>query len=76
MNKEITAEFFAKCTGEQPKDDDLERCNCTKVGKPGHTWCGWNHTLNLPRFMVGDSTTKGEEGRKDRLWSSDFQIRN
>ena len=59
----ITAEYFARCTGEQPKDDDLERSNCTKQGQPGHNWCGWNHTLNLPRYMVGDSTRKEGESK-------------
>jgi len=52
----ITAEYFKRCTLNEPKDDDLERSNCNKAGQPGHTQCGWNHTLNLPRYMVGDST--------------------
>jgi hypothetical protein len=53
---EITAEYFTRCTLRQPQDDDLERSNCNKAGQRGHTWCGWNHTLDLPRYMVGDST--------------------
>ena len=53
--EEITVEMFKKFTGREPVDDDLERCNCKKVGKPGHMQCGWNSVLNLPRFEVGDS---------------------
>ena len=52
---EITAEMFKEFTGREPMDDDLERCNCKKAGKPGHMQCGWNRVLNLPRFEVGDS---------------------
>lgn len=52
---EITAEMFKEFTGREPMDDDLERCNCKKVGQPGHMSCGWNKALNLPRFEVGDS---------------------
>ena len=52
---EITAEMFKEFTGREPMDDDLERCNCKKVGKPRHMSCGWNKVLNLPRFEVGDS---------------------
>jgi len=52
---EITAEMFQEFTGRKPENDDLERCNCDKVGQPGHMQCGWNKVLNLPRFEVGDS---------------------
>lgn len=53
--QEITAEVFLKYTGRLPEQDDLERCNCPKRGL-GHSFCGWNSVLNLPRFEVGDST--------------------
>ena len=50
---EITEEQYIKATGQQPRDDDLERCNCPKAGQSGHGSCGWNHKANLPVFMVG-----------------------
>ena len=49
----ITEEMFEAATGDKPVNDDLERCNCTKAGEPGHYMCGWNHYANLPVFMAG-----------------------
>lgn len=57
---EITAELFRQYTGREPQDDDLERCNCTKAGQPGHMQCGWNASFNAPRFEVGDLIKEGE----------------
>lgn len=48
--EEITAELFEKHTGFPPVNDDLERCNCQKVGSPGHNFCGWNYRVNKPIF--------------------------
>lgn len=47
----ITAEQFQAATGHQPKDDDLERCNCPKAGQIGHQHCGWDADRGLPRFI-------------------------
>ena len=49
----ITRKQFIAATGEEPMDDDLDRCNCIKAGQAGHYSCGWNHKHNLPVFMVG-----------------------
>lgn len=49
--KTITAEWFKTATGADPIQDDLERSNCPKAGESGHYYCGWNHRVNLPRFM-------------------------
>lgn len=47
----ITADYFKGATGHDPKEDDLERCNCPCKGKLGHKSCGWNPYVNLPKFM-------------------------
>lgn len=49
----ITREKFIVCTGHEPENDDLERCNCPLAGSLGHWCCGWDEELNLPQFMVG-----------------------
>lgn len=54
----ITAELFKQATGQYPRDDDLERCNCELAGKLGHWYCGWNYKENLPVFMVGPEPKK------------------
>ena len=46
----ITREKFIECVGREPELDDLERCNCPKVGEPGHWSCGWCSISNLPRY--------------------------
>jgi len=48
----ITAERFKAATGRDPQNDDLQRCNCYLVGKPGHWQCGWNLTKEQPAFLV------------------------
>jgi hypothetical protein len=48
----ITTEYFKSIVGRDPVDDDLERCNCGQAGEVGHFFCGWNHGMNLPRFMT------------------------
>ena len=50
----ITAEQFRAAVGFDPQDDDLERCNCDQVGKPGHMFCGWDKSRNMPRFIPSD----------------------
>jgi hypothetical protein len=51
----ITAEKFEAAVGCAPEQDDLDRCNCTKVGEIGHKLCGWDHTRNMPRFIPGEN---------------------
>jgi hypothetical protein len=53
MTRKITAEMFEQATGQQPQNDDLERCNCEHAGEIGHWSCGWNEAANLPYFMKG-----------------------
>lgn len=50
---DITREKFIEATGWEPKDDDLERCNCPAAGAIGHLFCGWNEKFDLPQFEVG-----------------------
>lgn len=52
----ITAEVFKLATGDDPVQDDLERCNCAKAGELGHSQCGWNYARNLPMFMNNDES--------------------
>jgi hypothetical protein len=47
----ITKEMYTKYTGEVPRKDDLERCNCPIQGNRGHSSCGWCFICNLPRFI-------------------------
>lgn len=54
----ITAEYFQEATGREPKDDDLERCNCSSAGALRHSMCGWNWDKNLPCFEVGPEIHK------------------
>lgn len=46
----ITAEEFKTKTGHAPKDDDLDRANCDKVGQFGHSMCGWCIRHDKPRW--------------------------
>ena len=47
MNEEEFRERF----GHPSQNDGLERANCTKVGEPGHYYCGMcDH--RVPRFMI------------------------
>lgn len=54
---EITREIFIESVGCEPEHDDIERCNCKDVGKPGHMLCGWCSQCNLPRFVCGHKAT-------------------
>lgn len=47
---EITAEMFRQHVCREPKDDDLERCNCAFAGQVGHRSCGWDWVIMLPRW--------------------------
>lgn len=51
--KYINAEIFTKAVGREPEQDDIERCNCVQVGKPGHLFCGWCDVHDKPVFMCG-----------------------
>ena len=43
---------FKKATGFDPKDDDLERSNCSKRGST-HSMCGWCDKCNAPFYQCG-----------------------
>ena len=47
----ITAEEFLQVTGNEPSDDDIDRCNCDEIGEVGHQSCGWNEEEQLPNWM-------------------------
>jgi hypothetical protein len=49
--EKITRERFKEATGHWPVLDELERCNCDKVGFLGHWHCGWCDLCDKPRFM-------------------------
>ena len=49
----ITADMFRQAIGAFPTQDDLERCNCSDVGKMGHFQCGWCKAHKKPRFVCG-----------------------
>ena len=51
----ITAKMFREHTGCRPRQDDLERCNCSEAGTIGHMSCGWDEKRNMPNFMPGKS---------------------
>lgn len=51
--KRITRAHFIAATGRAPIDDDLDRCNCARIGQIAHSMCGWNHAKNGPVFEVG-----------------------
>ena len=51
--RDMTAKEFELRVGLPPKQDDLDRVNCEKVGTPGHVQCGWCWTHNRPRFECG-----------------------
>jgi len=51
--KKITKEQFFKMVGSNSINDDLERCNCNKVGQLGHWSCGICEKCNKPRFICG-----------------------
>jgi hypothetical protein len=57
----ITREIFIEKTGTEPKDDDLERCNCDLVGEIGHSQCGWCNKHDKPRFLCGCLNNKKEK---------------
>lgn len=54
----ITSEHFESRTGYPPEQDDLERANCPDAGKPGHYYCGWHPTRDLPIFITGRDDIK------------------
>lgn len=60
----ITEEMFIKAMGREPVIDELERCNCPKVGEIGHYLCGWNNEMNLPNFMLPAKTMDRGYGLK------------
>lgn len=50
---DLTPEKFKEKMGYLPVDDDLERVNCSKVGRTGHQMCGWCFQCDKPRFICG-----------------------
>jgi hypothetical protein len=52
----IIAEDYKKATGDDPANDDLERCNCEDAGKMFHHSCGWCFEHNRPIFQCGCNT--------------------
>lgn len=54
----ITREQFLAATGREPINDDLDRCNCAKVGEVGHFNCGWDDAQNLPVFLTSHSHSR------------------
>lgn len=36
----MTEQEFEKIVGRPPEDDDMDRVNCDRAGKPGHHQCG------------------------------------
>lgn len=49
----ITSEHFRKATGRDPINDQLERVNCEKAGKFGHSMCGWCQQHDVPITWCG-----------------------
>lgn len=73
----ITAEIFKDATGREPRQDDLERCNCPHVGGKhwwDHTFCGWNYHRNLPMFESNKEWPEGQETFKFKL--GDLTVRD
>lgn len=57
-SEKMTADVFRLRTRREPKNDDLERVNCNRVGEFGHFMCGWCPDHNAPRFHCGDYIAK------------------
>lgn len=49
----ITLEKYISIMGSAPPYNELERCNCDRVGEPGHRYCGWCVGHNKPRAACG-----------------------
>ena len=71
----IDAAQFAKATGREPEDDDLERSNCRLAGNIGHSYCGWCSEHDKPRFICGGfvecrhlTQSLADYGRPMREW--------
>jgi len=47
----MTAVAFNDILGYAPKNDDLDRINCSRAGGPGHVQCGWCDEHWKPRFV-------------------------
>lgn len=53
LTRAISREDFIEAVGREPAQDDLDRCNCNKVGEPGHLLCGWcedHHNISVEIF--------------------------
>lgn len=46
----LTPEEYRDSVGVYPKQDELERVNCSEAGKPGHLRCGWCMQCHAPRM--------------------------
>jgi hypothetical protein len=75
MRPPITAEMVKAATGNDPTDDDLERCNCPHAGEEGHWQCGWNWEHNKPQFMfapkINSRADSAPQPKPARFWSMD-----
>ena len=49
----ITRDRFLLAMGSEPNRDDLDRCNCSEVGRLGHRSCGWCVKCEKPVFVCG-----------------------
>jgi len=49
----LSAEEFEAMTGFAPRQDDLTRANCPRVGGIGHYTCGICSDHEKPRFVCG-----------------------
>ena len=57
----ITAEEYQTRFGFAPEQDDLDRVNCEKAGKIGHSMCGICELHNCPRFTCGKCFARGAD---------------
>tara|TARA_R110002051_G_scaffold297979_2_gene364566 strand:- start:556 stop:912 length:357 start_codon:yes stop_codon:yes gene_type:complete len=64
MIKPKTELDWVMAMGHKPINDDLERCNCGKVGQHGHIDCGWCERSEKPRMMGGACKVSSESKRR------------
>ena len=51
-------EEYKKRFGVEPRQDDLERVNCSRAGQALHQQCGVCEECNKPRFMCSPLAEK------------------
>ena len=47
----MTKQEFIDVVGYEPERDDIERVNCSEVGRVGHLMCGTCDEHGKPRFV-------------------------